>query len=115
MITSGESDSEGDVAALTRGGFSQVDIDRLFTSTGANALADMKKQPERYGLLGMVLDARISYVDPLTALAVARSYGDEKLKGAMASRNMDTKPDAKAVGEALLDAGMMEKSTVEKP
>ncbi|WP_091564840.1 hypothetical protein [Arthrobacter sp. ok362] len=97
VITGGESDSEGDVAALTRGGFSQVDIDRLFTSTGANALADMKKQPERYGLLGMVLDARIIHVDPLTALAVARSYGDEKLKDAMASRNMDTKPDAKAI------------------
>lgn len=97
VVITGESDSEGDVAALTRGGFSQVDIDRMFTSTGANALADMKKQPERYGLLGMVLDARIIHVDPLTALAVARSYADEKLKEAMTQRNMDTKPDGRAV------------------
>jgi hypothetical protein len=97
VITGGESDSEGDVAALTRGGFSQVDIDRVFTSTGANALADAKKQPERFGLIGMVLDARIIHVDPLTALAVARSYGDTKLKEAMVARNMDTKADGKAI------------------
>ncbi|MBS4754435.1 hypothetical protein KG112_16630 [Nocardioides sp. zg-ZUI104] len=90
-------DSEGDVAALTRGGFSQVDIDRIFTATGANSLADMKKQPEKYGLLGMVLDARIVHVDALTALAVARTFGDEKLKAAMSSRGMDTKRDAQAI------------------
>ena len=90
-------DSEGDVAALTRGGFSQVDIDRIFTATGANSLADMKKQPEKYGLLGMVLDARIVHVDALTALAVARTFGDDKLKAAMSSRGMDTKSDAQAI------------------
>ena len=90
-------DSEGDVAALTRGGFSQVDIDRIFTATGANALVEMKKQPERYGLLGMVLDARIVHVDALTALAVARTFGDAKLKAAMTLRGMDTKLDSKAV------------------
>lgn len=97
VVISGESDNEGDVAALTRGQLSQVDIDRLFTATGANALEDMKKQPERYGLLGMVLDARIVHVDPLTALAVARTFGDDRLKAAMSARNMDTKADKKAL------------------
>jgi hypothetical protein len=58
----------------------------------------MKKQPERYGLLGMVLDARIIHVDPLTALAVARDFGDAKLKDAMSTRGMDTKSDGKAIG-----------------
>lgn len=90
-------DSEGDVAALTRGGFSQADIDRIFTATGANSMADKKKQPEKYGLLGMVLDARIVHVDALTALAVARAFGGDKLKAAMTSRGMDTKTDAKAI------------------
>ncbi|GGH36489.1 hypothetical protein [Microbacterium album] len=97
VVIAADSDSEGDVAALTRGGLSQVDIDRLFTATGANALSEMKKQPERYGLLGMVLDARIIHVDQLTALAVARSFGDAKLKEQMVARGMDTKSDAKAI------------------
>lgn len=97
VISSGNSDSEGDVAALTRGGLSQVDIDRLFTATGANALTEMKKHPERYGLLGMVLDARIIHIDPLTALAVARTFANEALKEAMSSHNMDTKSDNRAI------------------
>lgn len=105
VVIAADADSEGDVAALTRGGLSQVDIDRLFTATGANALADMKKQPERYGLLGMVLDARIIHVDSFTALAVARDFGDTKLKEAMVARGMDTKGDGKAM--ARIAAGQL--------
>lgn len=101
VLSAGDSDSEGDVAALTRGRLSYVDIDRLFGSTGANALSEMKKQPERYGLLGMVLDARILHIDRLTALSVARTFGDEKLKAAMTSRGMDIKPDKKAIERIL--------------
>jgi hypothetical protein len=46
-------DVEGDVAALTRGGYAYADIDRLMTSTGANVVEDLKKHPEQLGILGL--------------------------------------------------------------
>ena len=49
-------DPEGDVAALTRGGYAYADIDRLMTSTGANVVRELKQYPERVGILGSVLD-----------------------------------------------------------
>lgn len=60
-------DPEGDVAALTRGGYAQADIDRLMTATGANVVAELKKHPEQLGILGSVLDARILQMDMLTS------------------------------------------------
>lgn len=86
-------ESEGDVAALTRGGLSFADVDRLMTATGANVVADLKEDPERLGILGTVLDARIVHIDMVTALAVLRTYGDEKLKTAMKARGMVTNAD----------------------
>ena len=79
---------EGDVAALTRGGFAYADIDRLMASTGANVVADLKNYPDQLGILGTVLDARIIYIDMLTALAVARQYGDQQLHTLMKNLNM---------------------------
>ena len=54
---------EGDVAALTRGGYAYADIDRLMTLTGANVVEELKKHPEELGILGTVLDARIIHLD----------------------------------------------------
>lgn len=89
-------ESEGDVAALTRGGFSFADVDRLMTATGANVVSDLKEDPERLGILGTVLDARIVHIDMVTALAVLRTYGDDKLKAAMKARSMVTSADTTA-------------------
>jgi DNA (cytosine-5)-methyltransferase 1 len=89
-------DAEGDVAALTRGGQSYVDIDRLLTSTEANVVSELKKQPDALGILGTVLDARIIHLDLFTTLAVARTYGSEKLHTLMQDRGMSTKPDKTA-------------------
>jgi hypothetical protein len=87
---------EGDVAALTRGGYAYADIDRLMTSTGANVVADLKRYPDQLGILGTVLDARIVYIDMLTALAVAREFGSADLHQMMKSKNMSTSSDNKA-------------------
>ncbi|MEV6389517.1 hypothetical protein [Nocardia xishanensis] len=87
---------EGDVAALTRGGYALADIDRLMTSTGANIVADLKRYPEQLGILGTVLDARIVYIDMLTALAVAREFGSPALHQMMRAKNMSTSSDNKA-------------------
>jgi DNA (cytosine-5)-methyltransferase 1 len=87
---------EGDVAALTRGGFAYADVDRLMTATGANIVKELKRQPDRVGILGTVLDARILYLDMVTILAVARQYGDRQLHELMHAANMSTQPDPKA-------------------
>jgi len=87
---------EGDVAALTRGGYAYADIDRLITSTGANIVADLKRYPDQLGILGTVLDARVVYIDMLTALAVAREFGDPTLHQMMKAKKMSTSSDNKA-------------------
>jgi hypothetical protein len=93
-------EADGDVAALTRGGYAYADVDRLMTSTGANIVDELKKYPEELGILGTVLDARILYVDMVTVLAVARQYGDEQLHGLMQTLGMSTQKDTSA-GERL--------------
>jgi DNA (cytosine-5)-methyltransferase 1 len=89
---------EGDVAALTRGGYAYVDIDRLMTATQANIVKELKSQPERLGILGTVLDARILHIDMITALAIAREFGDSELHELMRKQNMSTQRDPAAVG-----------------
>lgn len=96
-------DAEGDVAALTRGGYALADIDRLITATGANIVNQLKKSPELLGILGTVLDARILYLDMVTALAVARQYGDDELHSMMHSRGMSTQSDESA-GDRLVSS-----------
>ena len=90
-------DPEGDVAALTRGGFAYADIDRLMTATGANIVKELKRQPDRVGILATMLDARIVHTDMVTILAVARQFGDEELHELMRSAGMSTQPDDTAL------------------
>lgn len=90
-------DPEGDVAALTRGGYAYADIDRLMTATGANIVKELKRQPDRLGILGTVLDARILHIDMVTILAIARQYGDTQLHELMRAANMSTQQDVTAV------------------
>jgi len=89
---------ENDVAAVTRGSHGYIDIDRLLSATGANVVKELKKYPERLGLLGTNLDARILHMDMLTALAVARTHGDATLHDLMRSVGMATKP---STGESV--------------
>lgn len=89
-------ETEGDVAALTRGGLAYVDIDRLLTSTGANVVKDLKEHPDQLGILGTMLDAKIVDIDMLTILAIARTYGDDHLHALMKARGMSTTADKQA-------------------
>jgi hypothetical protein len=89
-------EADGDVAALTRGGYAYTDVDRLMTSTGANIVDELKKHPDELGILGTVLDARILYLDMVTALAVARQFGDDQLHGLMRDLGMSTQRDTSA-------------------
>lgn len=89
-------DVEGDVAALTRGGFAAADIDRLLNSTGANVVNELKQNPDQIGILGTVLDAKIVNIDMVCILAVARTYGSPDLHKAMQSRGMQISKDGTA-------------------
>lgn len=89
-------ETDGDVAALTRGGLAYVDIDRLITSTGANIVKDLKERPDQLGILGTMLDAKIVNIDMLTILSIARTYGDDQLHGLMKSRGMSISRDPQA-------------------
>ncbi|VXB11471.1 hypothetical protein [Plantibacter sp. T3] len=89
-------DPDNDVAALTRGRGSYADIERSMSATEANVVAELKNYPDQLGILGTVLDARIMYVDTLTAQAVARQYGSTALHAAMRERSGSTAPDPKA-------------------
>lgn len=70
----------GDVAGLTRGNLSLVDMDRLMTSTDANIVKDLKKIPDQLGLLATVLNARILHLPVLAATASVRAFADERLQ-----------------------------------
>ncbi|SQI35940.1 Uncharacterised protein [Rhodococcus coprophilus] len=98
-------DPEGAVEAVTRGGHALADIDRMMTATGANIVAELKKTPDRIGILSTVLDARVLYLDTVTALAVARQYGDADLKELMRAKGMSTSSDASAATR-LRDSGL---------
>jgi hypothetical protein len=81
-------DPEGDVAALTRGGFSYADVDRLLTASDANVAKELRGDPASVGILGTMLDARILNMDMVTVLAIARKHGDKTLHDFMRTRNM---------------------------
>jgi hypothetical protein len=91
-----DDEPEGDVAALTRGGFGIADIDRLMTATAANVVVELQASPERVGLLAAMLDARIIYMDLVTICSVIRQYGDVRLHGILRGFGVQIKPDRKA-------------------
>jgi DNA (cytosine-5)-methyltransferase 1 len=92
---------EGDVAALTRGGYAYADIDRLLTATEANVVSELKKIPEKLGILGTVLDARIVHIDMVAALALCRTFGSPALHDAMQLRGMTTNSDDTATDRVV--------------
>lgn len=89
-------DVEGDVAALTRGGFAYADIDRLVNSTEANIVHELKKVPDDLGILGTVLDVKILHLDVFTALAIARQYASDELREAMRNEKLSVSKDRQA-------------------
>lgn len=95
IVISGN-EPEGDVAALTRGGYAFADMDRLMTATGANVVRELKKYPDKLGILATVLDARILFIEMQTVLSVARQYGDDQLHSLMRESGMATSADKTA-------------------
>lgn len=86
-------DPVGEVAGLTRGSLSAIDTDRLLSSTEANIIAELKKYPDKIGLLGTVLDAKILHLPVLAATAIIRAFADQPLRAKLRREGFALKPD----------------------
>ncbi|MCT7970296.1 hypothetical protein NG799_28675 [Laspinema sp. D1] len=84
-------DPEKDVASLTRGSSSTADIERLMVATNANVVKELKSYPDKIGILGTMLDARIIPLPILTVLSVVRKYASDALRAKMKEVSMDTR------------------------
>lgn len=111
IVVAAGNDPEGDVAALTRGSLSTVDLDRLVTATKANIVEETKRHQEKLGILATVLDAKILYVPTTTALAVARDFAGSALRIEMAQRTLQVRGSGEAVERiAVSELGLALKS-----
>ncbi|CAC5345561.1 MULTISPECIES: hypothetical protein [Planktothrix] len=88
-------DPKKDIEALTRGSSFTADTSHLMSSTEANIVEKIKKDPEKVGLLGTVLDAKILHLPVLTALAITKQYANPELRSAMRNNNMSINLDHK--------------------
>jgi hypothetical protein len=66
-------------------------------------VTELKKQPERIGILGTVLDARILHLPVLAALDIVRAFSDEPLRTRMKSIGLSLKPDNRQSAVQRLD------------
>ncbi|MET3515717.1 DNA (cytosine-5)-methyltransferase 1 [Pseudacidovorax sp. 1753] len=97
---------EADIDALTRGTMYSADIDRMLSVTNANIVRDLKEFPEKLGMLGTYLDARVLHVPVLAALAVVRTYASDNLRNIMKSAGMLAAPE-KDAKERLADTNFV--------
>lgn len=106
VVAAGNS-PDADVAGLTRGAYAAIDTERLMSSTEANIVSELKKQPDRIGVLGTVLDAKILHLPVLTASAIARSFADEGLSKMLKERAFSlAQPNQNDAKERLLQSDL---------
>lgn len=91
VVVAAGSEPDKEVAALTRGRYSAVDIERLMAATDANIVRELKQYPEKLGILGTVLDAKIFHLPMLAALDCARKYADDGLRSRMQREKLSDK------------------------
>jgi energy-coupling factor transporter ATP-binding protein EcfA2 len=88
IVVAAGNDPEGDIAGLTRGTSSTADVERLIGATNANIVEELKGYPDKLGILGAVLDAKILHLPLVTASALARDFADQKLTDAMIAKGL---------------------------
>lgn len=97
VVVLAANEPDGDVDGLTRGTLYSADIDRMLSVTQANIVEELKRYPEKLGMLGTYLDARILHFPILPALAVIRTYAQPELQTKMKDANMVISPEADAL------------------
>lgn len=86
-------DPGADVDGLTRGTLYAADIDRMMSVTNANVVEELKRIPEKLGIIGTYFDARILHVKMIPTLAIVRSFAGDKLKEKMKEMGMSISVD----------------------
>lgn len=87
MVCAGN-DPETEVGTLQFGVNFSADIERLLASTDANVVQDLKRYPEKLGILGHFFDARILYLPFMTAMAVVRDHADAELRQHLSAKGI---------------------------
>ncbi len=95
-------DPGSDVAGLTRGATSAIDTERLMSATDANIVAELKKYPEKIGIVGTVLDAKITHLPILAVGSIVRAFASDTLKIRLKAKAFSLKPDKKSDALARL-------------
>jgi len=93
--------NDPDVDGLTRGSYSTADIDRLVSVTDANIVKELKKSPERLGLLGAAFDAKILRLPALTAIEMIQEFADPTLRQRLAENQFAVKGPTDARGRLI--------------
>lgn len=96
VIVAAGSEPSQEIAALTRGKFAATDIERLMSATEANIVQELKKYPEKLGILATILDAKILHLPVTTALYIIRAFSDDALKARMRLANLGLTPNKEA-------------------
>lgn len=95
VIVAAGNEPKNEVNGLTRGALSEIDTERLLSSTDSNVVVDLKKHPEKIGIVGTVLDAKIIHLPVLTATSICRAYATETLKDRYRAIGFSPLPDTK--------------------
>lgn len=93
IIVLAANEPDKDVAALTKGEFLTADINRMLVSTNANIVEELKKYPDKIGILANYFDCRIIYMPIVTTLFIIRDFADDKLREIMRDNNLSDKVD----------------------
>lgn len=88
IVVCAGNEPDGEVASLTRGRYSAIDIERMMIATEANIVKDLKAFPEKLGILSTTLDAKVFHLPMIAALEIARTFADEPLKQRMSKAGL---------------------------
>ena len=110
IVVAAGNDPAADVAGLTRGRFAAIDTERLLTSTGANVVSELRAYPDKIGIMGTVLDAKIMHLPVLTVSAIIRAFADASLQNRLKAVGFSLKPNSKS--DALIRLNLTELAAI---
>lgn len=83
IVVCAGNEPDGEVASLTRGRYSAIDIERMMVATEANIVKELKEFPEKLGILATTLDSKVFHLPMIAALEISRTFAGDSLKQRM--------------------------------
>ncbi|MCR6790493.1 hypothetical protein [Bacillus paranthracis] len=90
-----------DVGALTKGEYLTADVNRMLVSTDANIVHELKKYPDKIGVLANYFDCRIIYIPIVTTLSIIRDFSGQKLREILKQNHLTDKGDGSGLDRLL--------------